>query len=160
MMPRHAGVQRWVADLNALYRDEPALHQLDFDAAGFEWIDARDAERSIVLASCGGPRTDGPVLVVCNFTPVPRTNYLVGVPHAGVWRELLNSDAAHYGGSGMGNFGGVDAAPGPGARPIPLAFAHAAAARASFSSRHAGASRWRASEPDARHADTTFCARR
>ena len=106
----HAGVQRWVADLNALYRNEPALHEVDFDAAGFEWVECHDAERS-VLAFLRHPRNGPPVLVVCNFTPVVRSNYAVGVPHGGVWRELLNSDASHYGGSGVGNLGGVDAAP-------------------------------------------------
>ena len=108
----HAGVQRWVADLNALYRREPALHQVDFDPAGFEWIDCHDSEAS-VFSFLRHPRQGPPVLVVCNFTPVPRTNYTVGVPEGGYWRELLNSDAVHYGGSGVGNLGGVDAAPVP-----------------------------------------------
>ncbi len=110
--PEHAGLQRWVADLNALYRREPALHELDFEQAGFEWIDCRDAEAS-VLAFLRRPRKGPPVLVVCNFTPVPRVNYTVGVPEGGFWRELLNSDATHYGGSGAGNFGGVEATPTP-----------------------------------------------
>src|SRR5512143_481796 len=110
--PEHAGTQRWVADLNALLRAEPALHQLDFDARGFEWIDCRDADAS-VISFLRRPREGPPVLVVCNFTPVPRTNYTVGVPEGGYWREILNSDAAIYGGSGMGNLGGVDAAPVP-----------------------------------------------
>ena len=108
----HAGVQRWVADLNALYRREPALHEVDFEPAGFEWIDRQDAEAS-VLTFLRRPRHGPPVLVVCNFTPVPRANYVVGVPEGGYWRELLNSDATHYGGSGVGNLGGVDAAPVP-----------------------------------------------
>jgi 1,4-alpha-glucan branching enzyme len=108
--PQHSGVQRWVSDLNALLRSEPALHQLDFDRTGFEWIDARDADAS-VIAFLRCPREGAPVLVVCNFTPVPRTNYTIGVPQGGHWRELLNSDASLYGGSGMGNLGGVEAAP-------------------------------------------------
>jgi 1,4-alpha-glucan branching enzyme len=108
----HSGVQRWVADLNALYRAEPALHEVDFDQAGFEWVDCHDAEAS-VISFLRRPRSGAPVLVVCNFTPVPRPNYVVGVPEGGYWRELLNSDAAHYGGSGMGNLGGVEAAPIP-----------------------------------------------
>ncbi len=108
----HAGLQRWVADLNRFYRDEPALHEVDFDQAGFEWIDCRDAEAS-VIAFLRRPRKGPPVLAVCNFTPVPRRNYTVGVPESGFWRELLNSDAAHYGGSGIGNLGGVEAAPTP-----------------------------------------------
>ena len=78
------------------------------------------------------------MLVVCNFTPVPRPNYRVGVPRGGYWREMLNSDAAVYGGSGMGNLGGVDAAPVAGARPTPLARADAAAARAWCSSSRDG----------------------
>jgi len=109
----HAGVQRWVADLNRLYRAEPALHQLDFDQAGFEWIDCHDADAS-VLSFVRKPRGRGrPLLVVCNLTPVPRTNYALGVPASGFWREALNSDAPLYGGSGMGNFGGLEAAPAP-----------------------------------------------
>jgi 1,4-alpha-glucan branching enzyme len=110
--PEHAGLQRWVSDLNALYRAEPALYEVDFDAAGFEWVDCRDAEASII-SFLRRPRAGPPVLVVCNFTPVPRTNYIVGVPGGGYWRELLNSDAVLYGGSGMGNLGGVEAAPVP-----------------------------------------------
>jgi 1,4-alpha-glucan branching enzyme len=110
--PLHAGMQRWIADLNGLLRAEPALHQVDFDSFGFEWIDARDADRS-VLTFIRRPRSGRPVLVACNFTPVPRTNYVVGVPDDGYWQELLNSDSALYGGSGVGNFGGVVAAPVP-----------------------------------------------
>ncbi|MDH5207146.1 MAG: 1,4-alpha-glucan branching protein GlgB [Burkholderiaceae bacterium] len=108
----HAGAQRWVADLNALYRREPALHEADFDQAGFAWIDCHDADAS-VISFLRRPRAGPPMLVVCNFTPVPRANYVVGVPESGYWRELLNSDAVLYGGSGMGNMGGVDAAPVP-----------------------------------------------
>jgi 1,4-alpha-glucan branching enzyme len=108
--PAHAGVQRWVEDLNRLYRHEPALHQIDFDAPGFEWIDANDAENS-VLAYLRKARDGSSLLVVANFTPLPRLNYLVGVPRAGHWRELLNSDAPLYGGSGMGNYGGLDSVP-------------------------------------------------
>jgi 1,4-alpha-glucan branching enzyme len=108
--PAHAGVQRWVEDLNRLYRHEPALHQIDFDAPGFEWIDANDAENS-VLAYLRKARDGSSLLVVANFTPLPRLNYLIGVPRAGHWRELLNSDAPLYGGSGMGNYGGLDSVP-------------------------------------------------
>jgi 1,4-alpha-glucan branching enzyme len=106
----HAGVQRWVSDLNAAYCAEPPLHEIDFDPAGFEWIVDRDADAS-VLAFLRRARAGPPILVVCNFTPVPRPNYVVGVPVGGRWREMLNSDAAIYGGSGMGNLGGVRAAP-------------------------------------------------
>ena len=108
---RHAGVQRWVRDLNRLMRAEPALHVNDFDPAGFEWVDANDAEASVIsFLRRAGP--DAPeILVVLNFTPVPRQAYRVGVPRGGVWEEVLNSDAPIYGGSGWGNFGRVEAAP-------------------------------------------------
>ena len=108
--PEHAGVQRFVSDVNGLYRAEAALHDVDFDRAGFEWIVADDWDTS-VIAFLRRARTGPPVLVVCNFTPVPRANYVLGVPAPGTWRELLNSDAAMYGGSGMGNFGAARAAP-------------------------------------------------
>jgi 1,4-alpha-glucan branching enzyme len=112
-LPEHAGVQRWVRDLNALLRAEPALHQLDFDQAGFEWIGAGDAEASVISFLRKPKGGGGPLLAVCNFTPLVRRNYAVGVPQGGVWRELLNSDARVYGGSGVGNFGAVEAAPVP-----------------------------------------------
>src|SRR5919109_3932165 len=110
---RHEGVQRWVADVNRVYRENPALHARDFTPEGFRWINRGDWEASVLsfmrMAADGSP----PVLVVCNFTPVPRRNYRVGVPRGGRWREILNSDAEYYGGSGMGNQGGVDAQPMP-----------------------------------------------
>ena len=110
-LPEHAGTQRWIADLNRAYRDAPALWQVDFSPEGFEWIDANDAEQSI-LTFMRKPRGPGPlVLVACNLTPVPRENYVIGVPRAGPWTELLNSDAKYYGGSGWGSFGSVEAAP-------------------------------------------------
>jgi 1,4-alpha-glucan branching enzyme len=108
----HAGVQRWVADLNALYRRETALHEIDFDSVGFEWIDASDHESS-TLAWVRRSRGGDTLLVVCNFTPVPRSDYVIGVPRAGYWRELANGDAAEYGGSGIGNLGGVASRPLP-----------------------------------------------
>jgi 1,4-alpha-glucan branching enzyme len=108
---RHRGVQRLVADLNALYAREPALHQLDCEPSGFQWIDANDSLRSVLTYLRRGRESEDVVLVACNFTPVPRHNYRVGVPHGGAWRELINSDAAVYGGSGQGNFGGVEAVP-------------------------------------------------
>jgi len=110
--PGHAGIARWIGDLNALYRANPALHELDTDPAGFEWVQLHDAATSVVSFLRRG-RAGSPVLVVCNFTPVPRHNLLVGVPEGGRWRELLNSDATEYGGSGQGNYGGVDAQPVP-----------------------------------------------
>jgi 1,4-alpha-glucan branching enzyme len=108
--PRHRGLQRWVEDLNRLYRSQAALYEVDFDPAGFEWIDCNDAQAS-VLSFLRKARDGSSVLVVANFTPVPRENYQVGVPHAGHWRELLNSDATLYGGSGVGNYGGVGSVP-------------------------------------------------
>ena len=107
----HRLLQRWVEDLNQLYRKEPALHVYDCDPAGFEWIDCSDPEQSVISLLRKGPDPQDAVLVVCNFTPVPRPNYRVGVPCGGFWRELLNSDAKEYGGSGHGNLGGLEAAP-------------------------------------------------
>jgi 1,4-alpha-glucan branching enzyme len=111
--PSHAGMQQWVADLNHLYRREPALHELDTSWEGFEWVDCNDDESSTLSLLRKGRTPNQWVLVVCNFTPVPRLNYHVGVPCGGYWRELLNSDAAVYWGSGMGNAGGVEAQPVP-----------------------------------------------
>ena len=108
-VPRHAGVQAWVEDLNRLYRDEPALHALDCEPAGFEWVDCCDAEHSVVALPAPRRRRGGTVLVVLNFTPVGRTGYRVGVPRGGSWSEALNSDAERYGGQGWGNYGGVEA---------------------------------------------------
>jgi 1,4-alpha-glucan branching enzyme len=111
--PEHQGLQRWVRDLNTLYRAEPALHASDFCYDGFQWIDCHDAERSVIAFLRHAPEHGDWILVACNFTPVPRHNYMLGVPHTGWWEEILNSDAALYGGSDMGNFAGVDTAPVP-----------------------------------------------
>jgi 1,4-alpha-glucan branching enzyme len=111
--PLHAGVQRWVRDLNRLYRATPALYQRDFSADGFEWIDCNDNESSVIAFLRQGASSDEVVMVVCNFTPVPRDNYRLGVPRGGIWRECLNSDATIYGGSGQGNLGAVEASPLP-----------------------------------------------
>jgi len=111
--PPHQGLQRWLAHLNRLYRGEPALHELDCYAGGFEWIDCGDAESSVVSLLRKAKSSSSVVLVVCNFTPVPRQNYRVGAPCGGFWQEVANSDAAEYGGSNMGNLGGVEAAPIP-----------------------------------------------
>jgi 1,4-alpha-glucan branching enzyme len=109
--PRHSAVQRWLTALNVCYAHEPALYELDCDPSGFEWIDANDVDLS-VISFCRKAKTNGDIiLVLCNFTPVPRYNYRVGVPRGGFWRELLNSDAEEHGGSGHGNLGGVEAAP-------------------------------------------------
>jgi 1,4-alpha-glucan branching enzyme len=95
--------------LNRLYRNEPALHVFDNDPAGFEWVDVNDNAMSTISLLRKSEKPEDTVLAVFNFTPVPRTGYRVGVPHGGYWRELLNSDAREYGGSGMGNLGGVQA---------------------------------------------------
>lgn len=105
------GLQRFVKDMNHLYRSERALHEQDFQAEGFEWVDLHGWEASIVSFLRKGRNPDDMVLVVCNFTPLPRHNYRVGVPREGYWVELLNSDASLYGGSGQGNQGGVHSAP-------------------------------------------------
>jgi 1,4-alpha-glucan branching enzyme len=107
----HRGIQSWVRDLNHFYRREPAMHQLDFDESGFEWVDFHDAENSVISFLRWGRDRRTPVLAVFNLTPVPRHNYRVGVPTGGWWREVLNSDATLYGGGGQGNQGGVEAAP-------------------------------------------------
>jgi 1,4-alpha-glucan branching enzyme len=111
--PSHAGIARWVEDLNRLYLREPALHELDCEPEGFEWIDGSDADHSVVSFLRRGRTAGEPVVAVFNFTPVPREGYGIGVPVPGFWRELLNSDAVEYGGSGVGNLGGVNAAPTP-----------------------------------------------
>ena len=107
--PVHSGVQEWVAQLNRLYRAEPALHVLDANAAGFEWVDCNDNLTSTIslLRKTESPKDT--VLIACNFTPIPRIGYRIGVPGGGYWRELLNSDALEYGGTGVGNLGGVHA---------------------------------------------------
>jgi 1,4-alpha-glucan branching enzyme len=104
----HAGLQRWVRDLNRLYRDSPALH-VDAEPTGFEWVDANDHQRSLISFLRRGRAPGDELLFVCNFTPVPRPDMLVGATRGGVWREVLNSDAAPYGGSGVGNAGAVEA---------------------------------------------------
>jgi 1,4-alpha-glucan branching enzyme len=108
--PLHAGMQKWVADLNRMYSEEAALHELDYDPAGFESVDCNDSQQSTLSFIRKGASGRGAVLAVCNFTPVPRHGYRVGVPSAGRWSERLNSDGEEYGGSGQGNFGCADAA--------------------------------------------------
>jgi 1,4-alpha-glucan branching enzyme len=110
-LPEHAGMKRLMSDLNRVYRSEPAFYELDFTPDGFEWVDADNGQMSVIAflrkAANGAP----PLLVVCNFTPVPRSNFLVGVPARGLWREILNTDAQIYGGSGWGNLGAVQSSP-------------------------------------------------
>ncbi|MDQ8021383.1 MAG: 1,4-alpha-glucan branching protein GlgB [Moraxellaceae bacterium] len=102
----HRGLSQWVRDLNRCYREQPALHRRDFDSSGFQWVESNDADQS-VLAFLRYADNAAPVLVVCNLTPVPRPFHRLGVPYGGYWRELLNSDAVEYGGSGIGNHGGI-----------------------------------------------------
>ncbi len=115
--PFHEGLRLWVSDLNHLYRRASALHELDFSQEGFEWVDFQDGEQSVICfvrkgkSTAGAPAADDLLLVVCNLTPVPRTNYRLGVPRGGRWIEVLNSDATVYGGSGLGNLGVVEASP-------------------------------------------------
>jgi len=110
--PRHAGVQQLVGDLNRVYRERSELHELDVDPAGFQWVDTSDAESSVMswlrLDSEGNT-----ALCIFNATPVAREHYRIGVPVRGFWRELINTDAEAYGGSGVGNLGGVETAPIP-----------------------------------------------
>ena len=105
--PVHHGLQNWVEQLNRAYRSEPALHEFDTDPKGFEWIDCNDNAASTISLLRKGSLPGQVVVVACNFTPIPRIDYRLGVPTGGFWREILNSDAKEYGGSGMGNSGGV-----------------------------------------------------
>ncbi|MBD3265840.1 1,4-alpha-glucan branching protein GlgB [bacterium] len=106
--PLHQGMQRWVADLNRAYQTETALHQLDANPDGFEWIDCSDSMQNILSFLRKDREGNNAVLIVLNNTPVPRYDYRIGVPKEGRWHEILNSDAEIYGGSGLGNYGGVD----------------------------------------------------
>jgi 1,4-alpha-glucan branching enzyme len=112
-VPQHQGVQQWLKHLHILYRGEPALHELDVEPGGFEWVDCADWEKSIISFLRIGKTAGDYLLVVCNFTPVTRYDYRVGVPTGGYWKEVLNSDAGEYGGSGHGNLGGINAMPVP-----------------------------------------------
>lgn len=105
--PAHAGVKRWVGDLNRAYRAEPGLHRREANWDGFSWVDCNDSQASVLTFLRQGDQPGQEVLVVCNFTPVVRQDYRVGAPRGGFWRELLNSDAKDYDGSGVGNAGGV-----------------------------------------------------
>ena len=111
--PLHAGLQRCVRDLNRLYRDIPALHARDCEPEGFQWIVVDDAEQSVLAWLRRGGPDDAPVAIVCNFTPVVRHDYLVGLPFPGRWREILNTNSSVYEGSGLGNLGVVEASAQP-----------------------------------------------
>jgi 1,4-alpha-glucan branching enzyme len=108
----HAGVRALTTRLNEVYRSEKALHATDDNPSGFEWVDPHDHQQSCFSFLRRGLEGEA-VLAMFNFTPVPRLDYRVGVPRGGYWRELLNSDAMEYGGSGYGNLGGVQAEPVP-----------------------------------------------
>ena len=103
----HKQLQLWIRDLNNVYTRELAMHELDFERLGFEWLDTQDWEKSIISFSRRARSPDQRIVIVCNFTPELRRNYRIGVPRAGFWKEMLNSDASEYGGSGQGNLGGV-----------------------------------------------------
>ena len=107
--PLHSGMVRMVSDLNYLHKSEPALHELDFDPQGFEWIDCNDSQQSVLSLLRKGREEKERIIVVCNFTPVPRVGYRIGAPAAGTWQEVFNSDAGVYGGGGLGNSGQVEA---------------------------------------------------
>jgi 1,4-alpha-glucan branching enzyme len=107
--PDHSGVQKWVKDLNTLYRINPALHERDHQPDGFSWIDCNDADASVYSYFRKNKKGDEIVVAILNFTPIVRNNYRIGVPGGGYWREVLNSDAVCYGGSNVGNGGGAQA---------------------------------------------------
>jgi 1,4-alpha-glucan branching enzyme len=109
--PLHSGVQRCVADLNRIYRSHAALHEVEAEPDGFEWIACDDTTNCVMTFLRKARSIDSMALVVCNFLPVARTNYRVGIPYSGFWTEIFNSDACEYGGSGAGNCGGVQADP-------------------------------------------------
>jgi 1,4-alpha-glucan branching enzyme len=111
--PLHAGIKHWMEDLNRFYRSQPALYQKDYEPGGFEWIDCNDIDGS-VISFLRRSKTEGDtLLIIGNFTPVTRFNYMIGAPKMGYWAEILNSDARDYGGSGQGNMGGVESSPIP-----------------------------------------------
>nr|WP_321397158.1 1,4-alpha-glucan branching protein GlgB [uncultured Desulfobacter sp.] len=115
---RNKGLQRWIEDLNQFYRRTPAMHSGDFSPQGFQWIDCHDVQQSTLSflrsggSSSGGLSADQ-IIAVCNFTPIPRPNYRIGVFSDGVWKECLNSDAKEYGGSNLGSLGQIEASPVP-----------------------------------------------
>jgi 1,4-alpha-glucan branching enzyme len=111
--PMHRGMRKWVQDLNFTYQREPSLHEVDFEGSGFTWIDCNDNENSVVSMIRRARNPQDFTVMLVNFTPVPRHDYRVGVPEPGWYRELLNSDGEMYGGSNMGNGGGVHTEPIP-----------------------------------------------
>ena len=111
--PEHAGVYALVRDLNAIYRAEPALYEVDFEPHGFRWLDANDAARNIIAFARLSENGERALVCVCNLSPVVRERYRVGLPYSGRWREALNTDSEHYGGTNVGNYGGVEAEGSP-----------------------------------------------
>jgi 1,4-alpha-glucan branching enzyme len=111
--PQHQGLKKWVQDLNAFLKKEPELYERDFQQDGFEWVDTSDWESSIVSFIRRGRNEKDTLLVVCNLTPILRSNYKIGAPSGGFWNEVLNSDSWIYGGNDKGNFGGIEAGPVP-----------------------------------------------
>lgn len=112
-LPTHRGLQDWVRDLNEFYRSEPALWEVDFDEAGFRWIEANDTEQNVYSWARFAEDSSEFLVIACNFTPVPRHNYRIGVPEAGYYEEKLNSDSEWYGGGNVGNNGGCQTDPTP-----------------------------------------------
>jgi 1,4-alpha-glucan branching enzyme len=106
--PLHKGTQQWVKDLNSIYKEETALYELDCNPAGFEWIDCDDSQQSVISLRRKGSSEHDSIIIACNFTPVPRHDFKLGVNNNSSWKELLNSDAIEYGGSGQGNLGLVN----------------------------------------------------
>jgi 1,4-alpha-glucan branching enzyme len=106
-------MQKWISDLNKMYRIESALHQVDFHFSGFEWIDFHDKASSVITFMRKSYDGKEKVIVACNFTPVPRQNYCIGVPEGGLYREICNSDSSYYEGSNVGNTGHREAEPIP-----------------------------------------------
>jgi 1,4-alpha-glucan branching enzyme len=104
-------MQQWVKDVNQFYLEQPALYEMDFDPRGFRWIEANDSDQSVFTYMRFAENPDDFLVVACNFTPVPRHNYRVGVPRPGYYKEMLNSDAETYGGGNVGNLGGVQTDP-------------------------------------------------
>ncbi len=111
--PEHAGIQSLVRDLNRLYRSEPAMYELDSDPAGFWWLEPNDADNNVLAFARQSREGDRVVVFIANLSPVPRENYRLGLPRSGRWREALNTDSAYYGGSDVGNLGGVQPEPIP-----------------------------------------------
>jgi len=109
--PPHRGLLQLVRDLNRTYAGEPALYEQDYELSGFRWLDASDHENSVIAFLRAGTDIDHPVVAVVNWTPLVREGYRIGVPHAGYWREVINTDLPQYGGSGATLGGGVDSEP-------------------------------------------------